>query len=93
MFLVLTQKRLTGKSYKEQKFTEEPTTDTMVGDIKRKEVIKMKKTLSIIGKGLIIAFAAWFLISWCDIMADNSAPNPQHLQWNMFTTMFPEVGK
>lgn len=52
-----------------------------------------KKALSIIGKGLIVAFAAWFLVSWCDIMADNSAPNPQHLQWNMFTTMFPEAGK
>ena len=53
----------------------------------------MKKALSIIGKSLIIAFAAWFLISWCDIMADNTAPNPQHLQWNMFTVMFPEAGK
>lgn len=51
----------------------------------------MKKALSIIGKGLIIVFATWFLISWYDIMADNTEPNPQHLKWNMFIVMFPEA--
>lgn len=38
---------------------------------------------------LFIAIAAWMLNSYCDIVADNSAPNPTHHEHNFFSVVFP----
>ena len=36
---------------------------------------------------LSIAFILWGFVSWCDIIADNTEPNPQHYDWNLFVMM------
>jgi hypothetical protein len=37
---------------------------------------------------LCIAFSLWIFASWCDVVADNSAPNPVHSDYNFFVVMF-----
>lgn len=38
-------------------------------------------------KGIVyvvsVLFIAWFILSWVDIVADNTEPNPQHSEYNM----------
>ena len=36
---------------------------------------------------IVILFWAWFFASWCDVIADNCYPNPQHHPLNMFVLM------
>lgn len=38
---------------------------------------------------LLVVIAAWMLNSYCDIVADNSAPNPTHSEYNFFSVVFP----
>lgn len=45
------------------------------------------KTLKYIGGGLMAVLLIWMLVSWADIVADNSYPNPQHYSWNSFVVM------
>ena len=45
------------------------------------------KALKYIGCGLCAALLLWAFISWCDIVADNCKPNPQHSEYNMFVLM------
>lgn len=33
---------------------------------------------------IAVLFVAWFLMSWCDIVADNCFANPVHHSWNLF---------
>lgn len=47
----------------------------------------MIKAFKAIGYGLCIVFMAWFLLSWTDIVADNSMPNPHHSEYNAFVLM------
>lgn len=47
----------------------------------------MTKAFKIIGYGLCIVFMAWLLLSWVDIVADNSTPNPHHSEYNAFVLM------
>lgn len=37
-----------------------------------------------------ILFMLWFAVSWVDIIADNTMPNPTHADWNMFVILFQE---
>ena len=34
-----------------------------------------------------ILFGAWAFASWCDIVADNTNPNPVHSEYNLFVMM------
>ena len=45
------------------------------------------KTLKYIGGGLMAVLLIWMLVSWADIVADNSYPNPQHSEYNLFVLM------
>lgn len=47
----------------------------------------MLKAFKAIGCGLCIVFMAWLLLSWVDIVADNSMPNPHHSEYNAFVLM------
>ena len=47
----------------------------------------MKKTIKIIVYTICIALMLWFFLSWCDIVADNSKPNPEHHPYNIFVLM------
>lgn len=42
------------------------------------------KKLSYISTSIVCAFLIWFTVSWVDIIADNTAPDPQHLDFNLF---------
>lgn len=46
------------------------------------------KVLKYIGGGLCAVLLLWMLVSWADIVADNSRPNPQHYDWNFFIVFF-----
>ena len=45
-------------------------------------------------KKAIILFVSvitiWMFASWCDIVADNTKPNPEHSKYNFFCMMFAE---
>lgn len=47
-----------------------------------------------IAKGIMyvvsIALIAWFVLSWVDIIADNTKPNPHHSKYNMFVVLFSD---
>lgn len=45
------------------------------------------RLISRIGCGLCAAALLWAFISWCDIVADNCKPNPQHSEYNLFVLM------
>mgnify|MGYP006978909893 FL=1 len=47
----------------------------------------MIKVFKVIGCGLCIVFMVWLLLSWVDIVADNSTPNPHHSEYNAFVLM------
>lgn len=47
----------------------------------------MTKAFKAIGYGLCIVCVVWLLLSWIDIVADNSMPNPHHSKYNMFVLM------
>lgn len=49
---------------------------------------KLLNTVSIIS----IAFLIWLGASWLDVIADNTRPDPQHSDLNIFV-MISEVGK
>ncbi len=51
----------------------------------------MKRVFSIVAKVLIVGLCLWVLVSWCDVMADNSKPNPQHSKFNFFNVLYPNV--
>lgn len=36
---------------------------------------------------LEVVFLLWLFVSWVDIIADNTQPNPQHSQYNAFVMM------
>lgn len=40
----------------------------------------LEKALLIVSCMLIL----WGFLSWCDIVADNCSPNPQHSEYNLF---------
>ena len=47
-----------------------------------------------IGKAIVatfiainVLFIAWAFTSWCDIVADNTQPNPVHSEYNLFVMM------
>jgi hypothetical protein len=43
--------------------------------------------LKFLEKALLIVsclFMLWGFLSWCDIVADNCEPNPQHSEYNLF---------
>ena len=42
---------------------------------------------SLLFKVLVVAFFAWMIISYIDIIADNSYRNPSHFDWNFFTVI------
>ena len=46
------------------------------------------RVLRYIGGGLCATLLLWIALSWADIVADNSYPNPQHSEYNFFTVMF-----
>lgn len=37
--------------------------------------------------GLCVALMVWVFASWCDIIADNSKPNPVHSDYNFFVLL------
>lgn len=47
----------------------------------------MKNVVKVVFYGAFIALCIWFFLSWVDIVADNSQPNPTHSQYNMFVLM------
>ena len=36
---------------------------------------------------LEVLFLLWMFVSWVDIIADNTQPNPQHSGYNLFVMM------
>lgn len=44
----------------------------------------MKKIITII----LVAFLAWGVFSWADIISDNNEPNPQHSNLNLFVLLY-----
>lgn len=50
----------------------------------------MKKIIKVAFYSVVILFAAWFILSWGDIVADNSTPNPVHHPYNLFVLMTKE---
>ena len=50
----------------------------------------MKKTIKIIVYTVCVALMLWFFLSWCDIVADNTKPNPVHHPYNIFVLMTQE---
>ena len=36
---------------------------------------------------LEVVFLLWLFVSWVDIIADNTQPNPHHSQYNAFVMM------
>lgn len=51
----------------------------------------MKKVVKGIIYTVSVLFIAWFVLSWADIVADNTKPNPQHSEYNMFVIMTREA--
>lgn len=39
---------------------------------------------------ILIAFFAWGILSWVDVISDNNTPNPQHSDLNMFVVFCEE---
>jgi hypothetical protein len=51
---------------------------------------EMLKTIGITIEVLLIAFFAWGILSWIDIISDNNEHNPQHSDLNMFVVFCGE---
>lgn len=45
------------------------------------------KKVKILVYTVAIAMCLWFFLSWCDVVADNSKPNPVHHPANVFVLM------
>lgn len=54
---------------------------------------KIGKAIEIIICTVSIAFLLWGFVSWVDIIADNTQPNPQHSEYNMFVMMVENFEK
>lgn len=50
----------------------------------------MKKIITNILAAASILLIVWALLSWVDIVADNSSPNPSHNPCNLFVLLFDE---
>lgn len=50
----------------------------------------MLKTIGIAIEVLLIAFMAWGVLSWIDVISDNNEHNPQHSDLNMFVVFCRE---
>lgn len=48
----------------------------------------MKKVLSGVFNLAIIFMIVWAIVSFIDIVGQNSMPNPQYMQHNLFTLIF-----
>lgn len=48
---------------------------------------KTKKILESVVLTMSMIFILWFLLSWGDVVADNTSENPQHSEYNMFVLM------
>lgn len=48
---------------------------------------KIGKAIEIAVCTVSIAILFWVFASWVDIIADNTQPNPQHSEYNMFVMM------
>lgn len=58
-------------------------------EIRRKKRIKrILWALKNLVLGACLAFDLWVLISWIDIVADNTTLNPVHHAWNFFVLLF-----
>lgn len=40
--------------------------------------------------GLSLALMVWVFASWCDIVADNTQPNPVHSEYNFFNVILED---
>lgn len=40
--------------------------------------------------GLSLALMVWVFASWCDIVADNTQPNPVHSDYNFFNVILED---
>lgn len=49
---------------------------------------QMKKVFSNLLFGAVVFFVIWGLISWINIISQNSMPNPQYMNFNLFTLIF-----
>lgn len=47
----------------------------------------MKKVQLVIDVACV-AWLAWFLLSWVDVVLHNTMPNPVYQPWNLFTLFF-----
>lgn len=50
----------------------------------------MKKVIKVAAMLIFVGFIAWFILSWVDIVADNTQPNPHHSKYNMFVVFFSD---
>lgn len=50
-------------------------------------MVNMMKWFGRIVVMLEVVFLLWLFVSWVDIIADNTQPNPQHSQYNAFVMM------
>ena len=48
------------------------------------------KVIKVLFYTISIGLILWFVLSWCDIVADNTAPNPVHHPYNAFVLMTKE---
>lgn len=49
----------------------------------------MKKALKALALFILFVLVVWFVVSFVDIVADNSMPNPIHHPLNLFVLLFP----
>ena len=52
----------------------------------RKQAMKYILKYSLIT--LQVLFILWIIMSWIDVMSNNSVPNPMYQVWNFFTLVF-----
>lgn len=50
----------------------------------------MKKVIKVAAMFVSVGFIAWFILSWVDIVVDNTQPNPHHSKYNMFVVFFSD---
>lgn len=58
-------------------------------EIRRKKLLKRTWwALKKLFLGACLAFDLWVILSWVDIIADNTSMNPVHHAWNFFVLFF-----
>lgn len=82
-----TLKRYSKKSLENNKKTIDNHIPKCYTIIKEREVVNMMKWFGRIVVMLEVVFLLWLFVSWVDIIADNTQPNPQHSQYNAFVMM------